>query len=346
MKSSKLHSIKLNHLFTVILAATLTACGSGGGGGLSGGSGGGGGSTSLNIQSVGTISPLNTTYSPSCIYEYGNIVSIVNANGSGTGYNLNLSSGQVSQVTGLPQVNLANGDQCLSNYQQLTWINYGSPYVVNVFDPDKKQTVAVNLGQSGVSGSDIAKSSFSLATTVIFANNNFLNNGSFGFSNFVVPNPTSYTQLDNSLYANQAISNVLYGFDGAGGQFVQLFPTDLNLNQPAGLAYIQTGSGLAPVQHLSPITDSNNQPISAMSTAWDFTSGGNGVILTTGSVQPVLFKCPLTGLYAYQCNKSYTGAELTSKYRIMRLLGGNANYVYFMGMDLTKSDIEIFSMQL
>ena len=83
-----------------------------------------------------------------------------------------------------------------------------------------------------------------------------------------------------------------------------------------------------------------------MSTAWDFTPGGKGVIITTGAVQPVLYNCPLVDAYAYQCNKTYTGRELTSRYRIMRLLGGNANYVYFMGMDLTKSDIEIFSIQL
>ena len=337
---------KIKQILIVSTALGLAACGSGGGG-PSGDSGGGGGSNNLNIQSIATISSMfNPTYNPSCLYAYGNSVILINGDDSGSGYSLNLSSGQVSQVSGLSTVNLANGDQCLSNYQQLTWVNSSNPFTVNVFDPDKKQTRSVDLSQAGIATSDIYKTSFSLAETVLFTNNNFLNNGSFGFSSFTLPNPSSYTQLDNSLYANRDISRVLYGFYGAGSQFLQLLPTDISSNKPAGIAYVQIASGLGPVQHLSTITDTNNQLINAMSTAWDFVPGGKGVIITTGAVQPVLYNCPLVDAYAYQCNKTYTGRELTSRYRIMRLLGGNANYVYFMGMDLAKSDIEIFSIQL
>lgn len=333
---------KLNYLF-LLIATSLTACGSGSSSGGTGGGGGDGSDTSLNVQSVVTISStLNSTYNASCLYEYGNVVFIINADGSGSGYSLNLANGETAQVNGLPQINQANDDQCLSNYQQLTWINSSNPYIVNVYDPDRKQTVSSNLIQSGISASDIFKTSFNLSGTTLYASSLF--NGSFGFSKFFLPDPTGYAQLDNSLYINRDISNVLYGFDGAGSQFLQLLPASGSL--PAAIVSVQIGSGLNPVQSLSTITDTNNQSISAMGTAWDFTAAGNGVVVTTGAVQPVIYKCPLVAAHSYQCDKTYSGSEFVGKYRIMRLLGGNTNFVYFLGMNLTKADIEIFSMKL
>ena len=333
----KSNVLKLSYFLTSVF---LTACGSGGGsssGGFSSSD-----SSGLSIKSIATISAnLSSSYNPACIYEIGNTVNLINANGSGTGLSLSLVSGQVSAVSGLPSINLANGDKCLANYQQLTWINSANPLVVNLFDPMTNTTTSANLAGAGISGSDIDKASFDVSGTSVYSNNSF--NSQFGFSKFILPDPTGYSQLDNSLYANRNITNVVYGFNGAGSQFFQLIPSRGSL--PAAIAYIQTDVG-TPVQHLSPITNSSGQAISAMSSAWDFTSGGNGVIITTGLVQPVLFKCPLVSAYAYQCTQSYTGVELTTKYRIMRLLGSNASYVYFMGIDLTKSDLEIFSIKL
>ncbi len=330
----KSNVLKLSYFLSSIL---LTACGSGGGSSESGSNDG-----SLSIKSIATISPsLSSSYNPACIYEVGGSVNLVSADGSGTGLSLNLSSGQVSSVSGLPSINLANGDKCLANYQQLTWINSASPMVVKLFDPMTNKTTSANLAGAGISGSDIDKASFDISETFVYSNGSF--NSQFGFSKFILPDPSGYSQLDNSLYANRDISNVLYGFNGAGSHFLQLIPISGSL--PAAIAYIQTDAG-TPVQHVSPITNSSAQAISAMSAAWDFTPGGNGVIITAGLVQPTLFKCPLVGAYAYQCTQSYTSVELTTKYRIMRLLGSNAGYVYFMGIDLTKSDLEIFSLKL
>ena len=329
-----------------MLAASLTACGGGGGG--SSDNNGGGGNGGLSIQSIATISPsLNSQYSPTCIYYYGYSVYLVKGDGSGTGYALNTSSSQASEVSGLPQINFANGDQCLPNYQELTWINSSNPYVVNIFNPDTKTTTAADLSNTGLLGSDISRTSFNLSgdSTTLYANNNFLNNGSFNFTRFDLPNPTTYTDVSNSLYANRSNANVLYGFSGAGGQMLQLFRADTQLNQPAAIANIQISNGLM-AQNLATITDTNSQVIPAMMSVWDYTPAGKGVVVTTGALQPVLYKCPLVAAYQYQCDNSYTSTELTSRYRIMRLLGGNANQVFFMGIDLTKADIEIFSMQL
>ena len=349
LKSKIQNSNKLNLLFATILAASLTACNSGGGGSSGGGDGTGGGGSDLNLQSVATIRGLNGSFNPSCIYSYGTLVYLVKGDGSGTGLQLDTTTGQVTQTSGLSSINLSNGDQCLPNYQQLVWVNSGSPSVVNLFDPSQRQTVSVNLSQTGISGSDITKSGFSLAGSstnpTIYANTNFLNNGTFGFSSFSGLNPTSYTQIDNSSYLNRDISRVLYGFMGNNGAFVQLIPTDTTNNIPAGFLSVQNSSGVT-FQHISTFTDSDSNPINAMSTAWDYTSAGNGVIVTTGFLQPVLYKCTLATQYELHCDKTYTSTELTTKYRIMRILGGNANTLYFMGMDLSKSDIEIFSMPL
>lgn len=342
MKQIKLFKIKI--MLTIILVASLTACV--GGGSSSSDSDGGGGNSGLNIQSIATIgSILNSKYNPSCIYAYGNLVYLINGDNSGTGYTFNTSTGQVASAALLPKIDLDNGDQCLPNYQQLTWINSSNPYVINVFNPDTNNTTSIDLRNTGILAAEIAKTSFNLSSSTLYANNNFQNNESFSFSWFTPPNPTTYSELNNNLYSNRSITRVLYGFNGAGGQFFQLFPANSSLNLPAAIANIQLGSGLV-VQNLATITDTNSQVIPAMISAWDFTPAGKGIVITTGAVQPVLYKCPLFGSYSYQCSNSYTGTELTTKYRIMRLLGGNANQVFFLGMDLAKADIEIFSLQL
>ena len=330
-----------------LLTLSLTAC-NGGGGGESSGGNGGGDNNSLNIQSVAIVSTsLNSGYNTNCLYEYGNYVYLVNGNGSGNGLSLNLGSGQVAAASGFPKINLATGDKCLSNYQLLTWYNAATPYQVNIFNPDTKLTTNANLINVGIAAASIDKSSFAISGdgTSIYTNNDFLNNGSFAFSQLSLPNPISYTTLNNSLYANRNTAQVLYGFNGTTGQWLQFFPADSTQSLPAAIAYVQLSSQ-GPIQHLSTITDSSNLPINAMTTAWDYTGAGNGVVVTTGAVQPVLYKCPLKATYSYICDKSYTGAELTNQYRILRLLGGNAKYVYFIGMDLSKADIEIFSLPL
>ena len=334
---------KLNQIIFLGITLGLTACGGGGGGssGNSGGSGGGG-SGSLSITSLATLGGLTTTYNPSCIYLAGtNNVYLVNGDGSGNGYNLNLSSGSVIQVSGLPQVNIANGDRCLNNYQTFTWVNEANPYLVHIYNPNDNTNVVADLSQSGITGSLVANNiSFSYKSGTLTANSGFNGNNQIQFSQFTLPNPTGYTVINNSQYSGY-VNSVLYGFNGDGGQLVQLAPTNLALSLPAAVIYV-----MPQLTRVTPIVDGNNQPISAMSAAWDYTSAGNGIVVTAGLVQPVLYKCPLTSVPSYQCSKTYTSSDFTSKYRIMRLLGGNANTVYFMGMDLSKSDVEIFAMPL
>ena len=167
-------------MYTITILSTLTACSGAGGGGVSGQSAG-----KLNIQSVITISPnLSTTYNASCLYEYGNVVYLVNGNGSGGGYKLDLSTGKVNSTSGLPQINLANGDKCLPNYGQLTWINTNNPYTINIYDPDTLKTSVANLSQAGIAGDDILHSSFNSSNSSVYANNNFLGDGSLAVSDF------------------------------------------------------------------------------------------------------------------------------------------------------------------
>jgi len=240
---------------------------------------------------------------------------------------------------------LSAGDKCLANYQQLTWVNESKPLVVNMYNSSNKQTISADLTASGRSAAEILKSSFGYnpSASTVFSNLNFAGTGSLNFTKFMLDNPADYTLLDNSLYVNRDISNVLYGFNGTEGHFVQLIPTSDSL--PAGLLYVQQYS-VAPIQQLSTITDVNNQAISAMSNVWDFTAAGDGVVVATGSVQPVLFKCPLKSVGSYKCDQSYTSPQLISQYRITRLLGGNSRYVYFMGLDLAAAAVKIFAIKL
>lgn len=337
--------LKRNVILVSTLTVLLTACS---GVGSDSFNDGGGGDNSLNIQSIATISSsLNSDYYSNCIYYSGYSINLVKIDGSGNGYALNTSNGRVTPVSRLPSINLANGDQCLTNYQSLTWVNSANPYIVNIYNAGANTTTAVDLSNAGLLGSEILSTSFVLSGSgsTLYANNNFLNNDTFGFTSFILPNPTTYTEITNSLYANRSNTNVLYGFTGSGNQFMQLFRANTLLNQPAAIANIQISNGIM-AQNLSTITDTNNQIIPAMMSIWDYTPAGKGVVVTTGALQPVLYKCPLVAANQYQCDKSYTGTELTNRYRIMRLLGGNANQVYFLGIDLVKADIEIFSLQL
>jgi hypothetical protein len=343
MKLSKLKSIKpvVSYQILAIISATyLTACG--GSGGSSGNGGGGGGSDLLNIKSIATLSGLNTTYSPSCIYLAGtNNVYLVNGDGSGTGYNLNTSTGAIIQASGLPQINIANGDRCLNNYQTFTWVNEANPYLVHIYNPNDNTTVTADLSQAGIIGSLVSNNvSFAYVSGTLTANSNFSGNNQIQFSQFTLPNPSSYVVLNNSQYSGY-ISSVLYGFNGDGNQWQQLAPANSGYNLPAAVIY-----EMPQKTYVTPIVDSNNQAITAMSAVWDWTGAGTGIVVTSGLIQPTLYYCPLTNKPSYQCVKSYTSSDFAHKYKILRLLGGNATTIYFMGIDLTKSDVEIFSMPL
>jgi hypothetical protein len=169
-----------------LAASTLTACGSGGSNSIDG-SKSGGGDGSFNIQPVVVLSSiLNATYTATCIYNYGNTTYLVNGDGSGTGVGLNLGTGQVSSLSNLAKINIANGDVCLSNFGQLTWTNKNSPYTINIFDPDSNKTEAIDLSHAGISGSTLSTLSYDydLGSDQLYANSTFLDDGYVGFSKF------------------------------------------------------------------------------------------------------------------------------------------------------------------
>jgi hypothetical protein len=105
----------------------------------------------------------------------------------------------------------------------------------------------------------------------LYSNNSFLNDGYSGFSKFDLDTTpiTSYSDLDSSIYHYQ-VNPVLFGFNGLGSGFLQMYPTDNNDNIPASILSVQiVGHGNPEQQTLETITDSNNNPIAAMATAWD-----------------------------------------------------------------------------
>ena len=328
-------------------AILLTACGSGGSSGDGNTNGGG---SSLNIQSLSSISSvLGTTYSPYCIYQYGNSTTLVKSDGSGTGVGLNIATGQITQLSGLPQLNASNGDNCLINFGQLAWYNLNSTSVINIFDPNSNITQTVNLNQTGLSGSTISTTSFALdiGNNQLYANSTFLNDGYVGFSKFNLIAPISaYIQFDNSGYRRTS-NAVLFGFMGLGNSFTQMYQADIMNNLPAIIvgAVVQ-GSNVQ--QQVLTITDAENNVISAMANAIDVIYTGTSIVVNTGAVQPVLYNCKRSTTidWNYSCNKTYTDGSLTSKYRIVRLLGANANNLYFLGIDVAHATLNIFSMSL
>ncbi len=340
----------INYLLVTTLSSLIVACGTGG---SSGNSGGGGNPTpSSSINALTSIdSMLNTQYTANCIYKYGNEVILVNGDNSGTGAGIDITTDNITKQTGLPKINIAIGDACLPNFYQLTWINTKTPTTLNVFDPMTQKTNIIDLSQTGLAGSSITATSFDWdsASNSVFANNTFLNNGYFGFSSFnLTPPIVAYQNLDNSTYYRQG-TPVLYGFWGLGSEFSQMYPANTITNSPA-LFVIDTvvGHGNPIQQQVNTITDINNQVIPAMATAWDITNVGTDMLITTGAVQPLFYRCSRSTSIQnnFTCSKTYTDSSLLSKYRILRLLGGTSTTLYFVGINLTKNTIDIFSMAL
>jgi len=339
----------INFTILGVSISLLTAC-SGGVGGTGSSSGGtGGGSSVLNIQSVATIdSVLNASYTPACSYQYGGTTFLVKNDGSGSGVGLNLGTGQVNQLANLPKISSTNGDVCMVNFGQLTWYNKSNTSVINVFDPDTKTNKTIDLSHTVFSGSDISNTSFDLDVghNVLYANRTFLDDGYVGFVSFdLTQNPiTSFVALDNSSYFRRA-NPVLFGFWGVGSSYMQMYPTSNNL--PAIIVSTQIASGYV-AQNVLSITDTNNNPISAFATATDWVNTSQGIAVITGGLQPVIYGCARSTSITmnFTCNNTYTDSELVSHYRIMKLLGSNAHQLYFMGMDLVKGNINIFSLDM
>lgn len=337
---------------SLLLITLLSACGSGGSGSNTNN---GNTPNGLSIQSVASITSILTpSYNQACMYSYGTNTYLVKTDGSGTGVSLNTSTGQLSQVNSLPPINSANGDTCLVNSGELTWYNQSNPLVVNVYDPFTSVTTSVDLSSTTLSVNDIPRTSFMLANSgsTLYASNNFANDGSVGVSKFnLTTSPVrTYTQLSNSQYSTFNFATpVVFGFWGVQGSSLQMYPTDNTNNLPAMILWMLVAGGGHPEQQtIQTITDTNMQPITAMSAAWDWTPAAQGVVVTAGMVQPVIYRCPASNTIAnnFTCDKTYTSSVLTTKYRIMRLLGGNSNKVYFMGMNLANSTVDIFSMDL
>ncbi len=337
-------------LSTLVSVSMLASCGGGGAGSSSpnGGSSGGG---TLNIQSVSSIdSLLSAKYNSMCVYSYANITTLVKVDGSGTGVALNTTTGQVTSVTGLPPINVSSGDACLPNFAQLTWYNTANPTTVKIYSPSTQQTTSVNLSQTGISGSSIQASSFMYDPSInsVYVNNNFKNDGNTGFSKFSLNTLpiTTFTNLPNTGYSRQITTPVVYGFWGIDGNLLQMYPA--SGDQPALLVNItEVGGGNPEQQRVASITDTNNQAITKMSAAWDMAFTSTGIVISAGMLQPVLYSCPASpSTQSFKCNKNYTTPDFTSKYRIMRLLGASSSKLYFMGMDMTKTTINVFSMDL
>ncbi len=341
----------INYLLLVTtLSSLIVACGVGSSSGNSGDSSNPAHSSGINsLTSIDSM--LNTKYTANCIYKYGNEVILVNGDGGGTGVGIDVTTGNITNQTGLPKINITNGDACLPNFYQLTWLNTKTPTTFNVFDPMIQSTNTVDLSQTGITGSSITTTSFDWdsASNSLFANNTFLNNGYFGFSSFNLTTPiATYQNLDNSTYYRQG-THVLYGFWGLGSEFSQMYPANTTTNSPA-LFVIDTvvGHGNPIQQQVNTITDSNNQIIPAMVAAWDITNVGTDMLITTGEVQPLFYRCSRSTSIQnnFACSKTYTDSSLLSKYRILRLLGGTSTTLYFVGINLTKNTIDIFSMGL
>jgi hypothetical protein len=309
-----------------------------------------GGTGELNIKSVSVISSLlNTTFSPYCIYQYGNNTNLIKSDGSGTGVSLNFTTGKITQLSGFPKINNSIGDNCIINFGQLAWYNNANISTVHIFDPNTNTTKTMDLSQTGILDSTVMTTSFDLdiSNNQLYANNTFLNDGYIGFSKFSLNNPiTNYSQFDNSTY--RRISNpVLFGFIGMGNAFIQMYQADITNNLPALLikATIQ-GSNIE--QQTISITDSNNTFIKAMANATDIIYNGTSIIVTTGTVQPILYNCNRSSSieWNYTCNKTYTDSSLKNRYKIVRLLGANSSKLYFLGVDLVEENINIFVMNL
>lgn len=348
-------------LTLTILAAAIAGCVGGGSSGTTDNNGGGnnnGGGSNNGGTPTATITKLkvldsttNTNYSPTCLYSHGGVTYIVKADGSGNGVSINVNNGTIKDETYLPKVDMKSGDVCLDNFGQLTWYNSSNTSVIKVMDPDNGSNAnvkTIDLSTTGVSGSEISNTSYSLGQgTLLFANNTFLNNGYIGFSDLSLddlPN-THFTPLDYSNYQRTG-DKPLYGFNGVGVNFIQLLKAD-GEGLPALEISVINVPGSSPIQTIRSITDTNGNAIAAMSTAWDFTNSGKSVIVVTGAVQPVIYNCPVSAdPHNFQCDKSYTNSELTSKYRIMRVLGANNSILYFMGMDVANAEIDIFAMQM
>ena len=338
-------------LSTLASISILTSCGGGGSGSSSSG-GGTSGDGSLNIQPVSTLGALDAKYNSMCVFSYANTdTTLVKTDGSGTGITIKTTTGQITNVTGLPQINISNGDACLPNFAQLVWYNTANPTTVNIYDPSTKQTTSADFSSTpSISGYNIQASSFMYDPTdaAIYANSNFKNDGYTGFSRFSLSTLpiTSYFNLPNTDYNRQVTTPVLYGFWGIDGNMLQMYPA--SGSQPALLVNVsEVGHGNPEQQRVLPITDANGQAISNMSATWDMAFTNTGIMVSAGMLQPILYSCQASSSpQSFKCNKSYTTPDFTAKYRIMRLLGASSSKLYFMGMDMTKATVNIFSMNL
>ena len=345
----QLHQKIIVHSIIMSSLLTLSACGGGGGAGSSTNGSGDGNTGALNIKSVATLdSLLNSSYTPACIYQYGGTTYLVKNDNSGTGVGLTLNSGQTTNLSNLPKISSANGDVCMVNFGQLTWYNKSNTSIVHVFDPTTQSTQTIDLSHTGFTGSAISQTSFDLdvGNKMLYANRTFLDDGYIGFVKFdLSQNPiTTFSQLDSSSYSRIA-NPVLFGFWGLGSGYIQMYQPSNTL--PAIIVSTVLQGGITQQNVLS-ITDGNNQAIPAMATSTDWVNTSQGIMVVTGAVQPVLYGCPRSATVAmnFSCNKTYTGSELTSSYRIVKLLGSNASQVYFMGIDLTQASMNIFALPL
>lgn len=338
--------IKLSALIATLLGLSLGACSSG-----SSSSGGGGGSN-ISIQTIATLSGINTSYSPTCMYRSQASLSwyLVKNDGSGTGVQYFESTNTVSPVSGL--TTLTTNDTCLPNDWQLVWVNNIAPTTVNVYDMFSHSTLVFDLSNTGIAGSQIASSSFgydSSANTLV-ANSNFSNNN-FGLSQFIGLLPSNYISLAVDSLAN-VTNSVMYGFRTFAGASESTIGELLPASAPANPAqYVIYRTDNQTVQASINFVNSQGNPISAMTSAVDFitpTSLANNYVIQTGLVQPSLFICTVTSsvgnLVTATCSSPITSTLLASQYKIMRLLSYDGTHITFYGMNLANQTVGIFAL--
>lgn len=355
--------MKKSLLSTLILSISLVACNGGSGGssgtGGNGGSGSGGNGNGSNtnnstITKLQVLSPnAGSTYSNTCIFNNNVTTTLINGDGSGNGYSININTGTISPVSNFPKINITS-DVCLDNFMELTWYNKSDKTTLNVLmNQGNNVNKTVNLTGTGITGSDMDIASFNVFGdgSGIIANNTFQLQANFGFSSLNMTNfiPSGlFSGIDNSQYIRSNSSRMLYGFDGNGDTASQILNTDGNL--PSILVSYQptpTGSGIT---RISKITDSNGNAIAQMSGGWDYATTGKGIVIVSGLVQPDIYNCSAKvnqdSSVDYICGAPIVNTDLLKKYKMMRVLGATPTTLYFMGMDLANQQIAIFSMSI
>jgi hypothetical protein len=230
-------------------------------------------------------------------------------------------------------------------------VNSATANVLNVLDPFSDTTTSFNLGNAGLSGSQVSSTSFAYDHTdnYLIANSNF-SNSNFGLSKILGTNPTTYSVLPVGSLSSST-NSVLYGFSSFGGGIASTIGQLLPASSGTPASYVTYNANTSAVLLQVNFVDSTGAAISAMSATVDFlpiSSQSNQFVIETGLVQPSLYICKIvnsaSGLATASCGNPITSSILASQYKIMRLLSFDGTNIVFYGLNLTNQTVGIFSM--